>query len=175
MVYGSWYNCAVGAALGSNTVQFGSLHIMHVFSIQVFFPQVDTVKRLCIKKLPRVLVIQLKRFDYDWERSDCLAQSVINPWHACARVTVVVLCVCVCVCVCPFSLFCLLVPLGVQREVSAGTGGKCSKTKKPFSLKLLSSKVRSVINLHIPWLSQPFSSRAMFPCRGGRTWLNFTN
>ena len=36
------------------------------------------MKRLCIKKLPRVLVIQLKRFDYDWERSDCLAQSVIE-------------------------------------------------------------------------------------------------
>lgn len=35
------------------------------------------MKRLCIKKLPRVLVIQLKRFDYDWERSDCPAQSVI--------------------------------------------------------------------------------------------------
>ena len=37
----------------------------------VFFPntfQVDTVKRLCIKKLPHILVIQLKRFDYDWER-----------------------------------------------------------------------------------------------------------
>ena len=31
-------------------------------------PKVDTVKRLCIKKLPKVLVIQLKRFDYDWER-----------------------------------------------------------------------------------------------------------
>ena len=30
--------------------------------------QVDTVKRMCIKKLPQVLVIQLKRFDYDWER-----------------------------------------------------------------------------------------------------------
>ena len=30
--------------------------------------QVDTVKRMCIKKLPRVLAIQLKRFDYDWER-----------------------------------------------------------------------------------------------------------
>ena len=31
-------------------------------------PQVDTVKRLLIKKLPPVLAIQLKRFDYDWER-----------------------------------------------------------------------------------------------------------
>lgn len=30
--------------------------------------KVDTVKRLCIKKLPPVLAIQLKRFDYDWER-----------------------------------------------------------------------------------------------------------
>ncbi|RWS11107.1 putative ubiquitin carboxyl-terminal hydrolase FAF-X-like protein [Dinothrombium tinctorium] len=30
--------------------------------------KVDTVKRLCIKKLPIVLAIQLKRFDYDWER-----------------------------------------------------------------------------------------------------------
>ena len=30
--------------------------------------QVDTVKRMYIKKLPKVLVIQLKRFDYDWER-----------------------------------------------------------------------------------------------------------
>ncbi|XP_017336942.1 probable ubiquitin carboxyl-terminal hydrolase FAF-X isoform X1 [Ictalurus punctatus] len=30
--------------------------------------KVDTVKRLLIKKLPPVLAIQLKRFDYDWER-----------------------------------------------------------------------------------------------------------
>ncbi|XP_071949723.1 ubiquitin carboxyl-terminal hydrolase 9X-like isoform X2 [Antedon mediterranea] len=30
--------------------------------------KVDTVKRLCIKKLPNILAIQLKRFDYDWER-----------------------------------------------------------------------------------------------------------
>ncbi|KAJ8358032.1 hypothetical protein AAFF_G00042660 [Aldrovandia affinis] len=29
---------------------------------------VDTVKRLLIRKLPPVLAIQLKRFDYDWER-----------------------------------------------------------------------------------------------------------
>lgn len=32
--------------------------------------KVDTVKRTCIKKLPPTLCIQLKRFDYDWER-DC--------------------------------------------------------------------------------------------------------
>lgn len=30
--------------------------------------KVDTVKRMCVKRLPKVLVIQLKRFDYDWER-----------------------------------------------------------------------------------------------------------
>lgn len=32
--------------------------------------KVDTVKRMCIKTLPKVLAIHLKRFDYDWER-DC--------------------------------------------------------------------------------------------------------
>lgn len=36
--------------------------------IVYLLPQVDTVKRLLIKKLPPVLAIQLKRFDYDWER-----------------------------------------------------------------------------------------------------------
>ncbi len=30
--------------------------------------KIDAVKRTCIKKLPKVLAIQLKRFDYDWER-----------------------------------------------------------------------------------------------------------
>jgi len=30
--------------------------------------KVDTVKRTCFKKLPPILGIQLKRFDYDWER-----------------------------------------------------------------------------------------------------------
>ena len=34
--------------------------------------KVDTVKRLCIKKLPPVLAIQLKRFDYDWERETAI-------------------------------------------------------------------------------------------------------
>lgn len=29
--------------------------------------KVDTVKRLCVKKLPKILTIQLKRFDYDFE------------------------------------------------------------------------------------------------------------
>ncbi|VEL15921.1 unnamed protein product [Protopolystoma xenopodis] len=31
--------------------------------------KVNTLKRLCIKRLPLVLTIQLKRFDYDWEKS----------------------------------------------------------------------------------------------------------
>lgn len=33
-----------------------------------YFLQVVTVKRLCVKKLPPVLAIQLKRFEYDYER-----------------------------------------------------------------------------------------------------------
>lgn len=32
--------------------------------------QVVTIKRLCVRKLPPVLAIQLKRFEYDYER-DC--------------------------------------------------------------------------------------------------------
>ena len=46
-----------------------------------------------------------------------------------------------CLCVCPFSVFCLHMLLGV-REVSVATVRK--KTKKPFALKLLSSKVGRV-------------------------------
>lgn len=34
----------------------------------VSFLQVVTVKRLCVQKLPPVLAIQLKRFEYDYER-----------------------------------------------------------------------------------------------------------
>lgn len=34
--------------------------------------KVDTVKRLCIKRLPELLAIQLKRFDYDWERETAI-------------------------------------------------------------------------------------------------------
>jgi ubiquitin carboxyl-terminal hydrolase 9/24 len=34
--------------------------------------KVDTVKRLCVKKLPPILVIQLKRFDYDFEREQAI-------------------------------------------------------------------------------------------------------
>lgn len=37
----------------------------HIFP---FVAQVVTVKRLCVKKLPPVLAIQLKRFEYDYER-----------------------------------------------------------------------------------------------------------
>ena len=38
-------------------------------SPDLLLPQVDTVKRLCIKNLPNVLVIQFRRFDYEQERS----------------------------------------------------------------------------------------------------------
>ena len=34
--------------------------------------QRNTLKRLCIKTLPPVLCIQLKRFDYDWEANRAL-------------------------------------------------------------------------------------------------------
>jgi ubiquitin carboxyl-terminal hydrolase 9/24 len=37
--------------------------------------KVDTIKRSCIKKLPKVLVIQLKRFDYDWERETAVKSN----------------------------------------------------------------------------------------------------
>lgn len=34
--------------------------------------KVDTIKRMCIKQLPQVLTIQLKRFDYDYERDNAI-------------------------------------------------------------------------------------------------------
>ena len=37
-----------------------------------YFIQRTTVKRMCIKTLPPVLVIQLKRFGYDWEAGRAL-------------------------------------------------------------------------------------------------------
>ena len=43
--------------------------------------KVDTVKRMCIKKLPKILCIQLKRFDYDWER--CVLGSVCVRLRVC--------------------------------------------------------------------------------------------
>ena len=67
----------------------------------------------------RSLQNTISRNAYQLERKP---SNFINPRRACVRVTVVVLCVCVCVC--PFSLFCLLALLGVQREVSAATARK---------------------------------------------------
>ena len=32
----------------------------------------DAVKRLSVKRLPPMLAIQLKRFDYDWERESSI-------------------------------------------------------------------------------------------------------
>lgn len=43
--------------------------------------QVDTVKRMCVKKLPKVLVIQLKRFDYDWERCVCIGGMHLHMFY----------------------------------------------------------------------------------------------
>uniref|UniRef100_A0A1X7TNC9 Ubiquitin carboxyl-terminal hydrolase n=1 Tax=Amphimedon queenslandica TaxID=400682 RepID=A0A1X7TNC9_AMPQE len=40
----------------------------NAYRCEICNKEVDTVKRMCINKLPQVLVIQLKRFDYDWER-----------------------------------------------------------------------------------------------------------
>ena len=34
--------------------------------------KVAAIKRLCIGKLPAYLCIQLKRFDYDWEREEAI-------------------------------------------------------------------------------------------------------
>ncbi|CAG0892062.1 unnamed protein product, partial [Darwinula stevensoni] len=36
--------------------------------------KVDTMKRMCIKRLPQIMVFQLKRFEYDWER-ECAIKS----------------------------------------------------------------------------------------------------
>ena len=41
------------------------------FSVVISF-QRNTIKRMCIKNLPPVLCIQLKRFDYDWEANRAL-------------------------------------------------------------------------------------------------------
>ena len=48
-----------------------------------------------------------------------------------------------------------------MRSISRYSAENAVKLESLFSLKLLSSKVRSVISL--PRLSQPFFSRAMFP------------
>ena len=38
-----------------------------IFMHTNFPPQRDTLKRMCFKTLPPVMVVHLKRFDYDWE------------------------------------------------------------------------------------------------------------
>ena len=106
----------------------------------------------CTKQLLSAHDIFFKRFMAPTLPLDQIHSKIINPRWACAsRVTVVVLwclscvsvCVSVCVSLCPFSVFYLLLLLGVQQEVSAAT--QKLKTKKPFSLKLLSSKVMCYI------------------------------
>ena len=72
---------------------------------------------------------------------------VINPWHACARVTVVVLCVCVCVCLCVRVFYSALLRFKMSnKQYQWLQREKYSKIKKQFSLEQLSLKVRSIIN-----------------------------
>lgn len=40
--------------------------------IEFISKQVITVKRLCVKKLPPILAIQLKRFEFDYERNNAI-------------------------------------------------------------------------------------------------------
>lgn len=61
-------NCTtLGEAL-HNYVQGELLEGANAYKCEKCDEKRDTVKRTCIKALPRVLVLQLKRFDYDWER-----------------------------------------------------------------------------------------------------------
>ena len=61
-------------------------------------------------------------------------------------------CLSVCVCVC-VSVFSILPSRAFRRPTRGISSYSSNETKKPFALKLLSSKVRSSINL--PRLSQP--------------------
>ena len=76
----------------------------------------------------------------------------------------------VCLCVPLFSLFCLLALLQCRHPTRLQRG-KCSKIKKPFSLKLLSSTVRNVINLL--WLSYKHKHLSSSLCRGFCTSVLF--
>ena len=72
---------------------------------------------------------------------------IINPQRACAmKITVVVPCVCVCLSLC-VSVFSIL-PSQTFRRLTRGISSYSveMQKKKGFSLKLLSSNVRSVIN-----------------------------
>lgn len=49
-----------------------SLLFSYQFLILIIFKQRNTMKRMCIKTLPSTLVIQLKRFYYDWDAARSL-------------------------------------------------------------------------------------------------------
>lgn len=51
-------------------IRIFSFQIKNVTFLFCCYFQVVTIKRLCVRKLPPVLAIQLKRFEYDYER-DC--------------------------------------------------------------------------------------------------------
>ena len=50
---------------------FGS-EVSNFYIYSILFLQRETLKRTCIKSSPKVLVIQLKRFSYDWEANRAL-------------------------------------------------------------------------------------------------------
>ena len=97
--------------------------------------------------LSKLLLLYFRGFFVTRLRSEKLV-AFINPHRACAsRVTVVVLCVCLSVYV---STFCILLSRTFRRPtrgISGYSAENAAKNKKPFSLKLLSLEVRSVINL----------------------------
>lgn len=53
-----------------STCEFDVSRIENDVKFLSVISQVVTIKRLCVRKLPPVLAIQLKRFEYDYER-DC--------------------------------------------------------------------------------------------------------
>ncbi|EGD80675.1 hypothetical protein PTSG_11701 [Salpingoeca rosetta] len=61
-------NCKTLTQALDNYVQGELLEGANAYKCEKCDAKRDTIKRTCIKTLPRVLVLQLKRFDYDWER-----------------------------------------------------------------------------------------------------------
>ena len=103
--------------------------------------------------------------------SSSVRRSMCECMCLCCLFDCLIVCVCLCVYVCVCDV-CVCVRVrflysaflrfwASNERYQRPQRRKCSINCKPFCLKLLSSKVRSVINL--PSLSQPFSSCAMFP------------
>lgn len=63
--------CIISKSLEAKEVRIGTLWFEWrgiLFCSKVSLFQVTAVKRLCVARLPPYLTIQLKRFDFDWER-----------------------------------------------------------------------------------------------------------